>query len=1144
MKSFDDDVRPRRQVPRLASGIATALVAGSLIAPASAATPAPDLTLWTSPDGSGDACSEATPCALGTAHEIVAREAASGIDAVVSVGDGVYRLTEPLRFTAADGGQDGGTVSWQAAPDAQPVFSGSTPVTGWSVADADAGVYVADVDGSFRSRQLYVDGEVAQRAKLVVSRDQVELTPDGIRLTAPDLVAELAAVDDEWLDLGGIQNFTHRYSPVESVDGDFVTMSQPAWDNNTYGWDTLQRPFRADELAFENAREFIDEAGEWYLDADAGQLYYKPAAGADITESTVELPRLEELVQVAGTLDEPVTDLSFSGITFTGTSWLGASDGYASQQTGAYIGERQPERDEDITPDDGEIFEAFNDCARGCTQFEASRKGWNMIPSAARVSAASRVTFADNTFVNLGSGGLGIGNDGGATGDDAVLAAQDVTVTRNVFTRSAAGGVLVGGVRPDAHHPSDERMTVKDITVTNNVVTDSAEVFRDHAGIFATYVDGLTIADNEVTEMPYTGIAAGYGWGMWDVGGNPEYHDRGAFRYYDPYDTPTTSQDVVIEENYLYDVMQSMRDGGCIYTLSAMPGSRIDRNYCDTASHAFAIYNDEGSQGITEDRNVFVDVNRYLQVNGQNGNSSCCISMTNTYTDNGNAHFQAHRDQSVTGTVDISGQWPVAATRLAYDAGLEHGLRTAPDARRSALGAFLSASEPSPTAGETFTVAAELANVDQAGVLGITDLSIENTLGWEMTPTREVPASIAANESVELVWEVAVPEGASFVESTTVELEISSRLGDVDFHDVRSMTVSLSAPNVPPITEELATFTNTDATFTQGDGTYSVSGAGTDMFEGFGIVEDQYGAFYQPDSAGRESVSTVRVAEYDDRVRNSKAALVLRNDITRPGASTGYVVLAAQAESGATLFADSDGDGFVDDYQPAGEGKIEPVFLRLARVDSTVTGYVSDDGESWQQVGDPVTLVDGDEMLDVGLTYVSAKPGTVGTASFDNFTIHNADAPVDSVRPVAELVRSTQSAVADGATSGSHTAEVSLPDGQYSMKYNAQDLAGNIARTGRVEFTIDATAPRVTVKDGERFTVGGPDSFEKVSFKLFDAGLVDRVEVNGVVKDLSDNRWSDVNFLVPGTFGAVQGANVLEVFDVAGNSSTVEFTLS
>ena len=49
---------------------------------------------------------------------------------------------------------------------------------------------------------------------------------------------------------------------------------------------------------------------------------------------------------------------------------------------------------------------------------------------------------------------------------------------------------------------------------------------------------------------------------------------------------------------------------------------------------------------------------------------------------------------------------------------------------------------------------------------------------------------------------------------------------------------------------------------------------------------------------------------------------------------------------------------------------------------------------------------------------------------------------------------------------------------------------------------------------------------------------------NGQVKDLSNNRWSDVNFIRPGGFGAVAGLNTLVVFDVAGNSETYTFTLN
>lgn len=90
----------------------------------------------------------------------------------------------------------------------------------------------------------------------------------------------------------------------------------------------------------------------------------------------------------------------------------------------------------------------------------------------------------------------------------------------------------------------------------------------------------------------------------------------------------------------------------------------------------------------------------------------------------------------------------------------------------------------------------------------------------------------------------------------------------------------------------------------------------------------------------------------------------------------------------------------------------------------------------------------------------------------------------------------------------------------------------------------DRTAPTVTVKPGESFTTGSPDAYSKVSFKLYDAGKVDRLSVNGVPKDLTDNAWSDLNFVKPGVFGAVAGTNVLEVFDASGNRTEVLFTLT
>lgn len=93
------------------------------------------------------------------------------------------------------------------------------------------------------------------------------------------------------------------------------------------------------------------------------------------------------------------------------------------------------------------------------------------------------------------------------------------------------------------------------------------------------------------------------------------------------------------------------------------------------------------------------------------------------------------------------------------------------------------------------------------------------------------------------------------------------------------------------------------------------------------------------------------------------------------------------------------------------------------------------------------------------------------------------------------------------------------------------------------EAELAGCRPQVTVKGGEQFTVGSDGTYSKVSFALHDDTKIDRLTLNGVEKDLVDDVWSDLNFVVPGRFGAVTGSNTLVVYDVAGNSTTIEFIL-
>ncbi|RYZ88153.1 MAG: hypothetical protein EOP06_11460 [Proteobacteria bacterium] len=99
------------------------------------------------------------------------------------------------------------------------------------------------------------------------------------------------------------------------------------------------------------------------------------------------------------------------------------------------------------------------------------------------------------------------------------------------------------------------------------------------------------------------------------------------------------------------------------------------------------------------------------------------------------------------------------------------------------------------------------------------------------------------------------------------------------------------------------------------------------------------------------------------------------------------------------------------------------------------------------------------------------------------------------------------------------------------------DTSGNRTST---TVKLDSKGPAVSVKPE---SLGGATAYRNLSLKLNDPAKVDRVVLNGVVKDLSDNVWSDLNGIKPGVFGAVEGPNTLVSLDVLGNSSTFTFNL-
>ncbi|MFE9751520.1 ricin-type beta-trefoil lectin domain protein [Saccharothrix saharensis] len=654
----------------LSVGTAAAVLAAlvTLAPPASAAT----TTLYASPSGTGTSCSAAQPCSLPAAQAAVrSQNSTMSGDIVVQLADGVYRLAQPLRLTAADSGANGYRVLWQAAPSARPVISGARAVTGWSVVDAGRNIWRATVPTGIDSRQLYVDGAIATRARTQVNRGDFTFTSTGMRFanTALNYLNNLA--NQNRVEVESVNSFTDRYSPVQSISGNFLTMQQPAWNNNTFGYDTLSQPHRAGPFYLANAYEFLDSPGEWHLNPGTGALSYIPLAGQNVSTVSVELPVLQSLVDVGGTYDAPAHHISFSGITFTGTSWLGPSSnqGYADQQTGSYIAGNWNWPADRLTS-----------CQNGCSQFEAARPHWNQMPAAVQVSAADNITFSESRFVNLGQTAIGIGNDANAHASGVGLGASNITVTRSEIARSSAGGIVVGGVRADAHHPGDQRMVNRNITVSHNRIHDLGVEYRGNVSVLNTYVSTATVANNEVYNMPYSGMSIGYGWGANDAGGNTNYANRGLYNYQPRYTTPTTASNNRLVNNYIHDVMQQMNDGGCIYTLAWNPGASISGNHCQRTNGYFGVYFDEGSKYYSVTGNVFNNTGTWATANYWGGENMGNWTLTNNWSTNGSTNVtNGDRGNVVSGnTVVTNGNWPSGAQAVMANAGPSGGTGTGP----------------------------------------------------------------------------------------------------------------------------------------------------------------------------------------------------------------------------------------------------------------------------------------------------------------------------------------------------------------------------------------------------------------------------------------------------------------------------------
>ena len=282
-------VRRKGWWPAAAGSAAAAalLLSGLGTSVAQAAPPEKDSVYYASPDGRDEGqCQEQHPCSLEHVQGVVRHEAAKGKgDVTVVLADGTYRIDSPLEFRAEDSGRDGHTVRWTAAEGAHPEISGSTQLSGWEKHDEAANIYVADTPVGFETRQLYVDGVAAPRAAT-----KLALTgPDAHRHGDDDQQSGARPTWRTCRTRTGSSSSRSATSPTATPRCRASWAARSRWPSprgtTTRGAGTRCRtrcsPSRRGSWRTRSAS--WTRSGEWYVDPDAGKLYYKPADGVNPT---------------------------------------------------------------------------------------------------------------------------------------------------------------------------------------------------------------------------------------------------------------------------------------------------------------------------------------------------------------------------------------------------------------------------------------------------------------------------------------------------------------------------------------------------------------------------------------------------------------------------------------------------------------------------------------------------------------------------------------------------------------------------------------------------------------------------------------------------------------------------------------------
>jgi hypothetical protein len=560
--------------------------------------------IWVSPAGDdANVGTEAKPMkspglALRKARELRRTGDAAAVNDGVKIllKGGVYALEDTLRVRPEDAGTENAPTVFEAAKGERPVFSGGAVIGGWTRVEAGAAalakfpeaargaLWVADVP-VFQGRvvdvrQVWVGERKAVKARAQNGDDMERLLEwDRVKETATVRTAALGGMGvgvgeivAEGLEMLILQQWEIAILRVKSVrvEGEKAVLTFHSPESRIQFEHPWPQPIMKEgtnaPFFLSGTAAFLDQPGEWWVDARAGKIYYWPRDGEDLSKARVVAPALETLVEVAGSLERPVTQVVFRGIAFQHGAWTRPGRaGHVPLQAGMAMNESYK-----LTPKGTPDWRSLD-----------NQEWLERMPASVVVRNAEGVRFVRCRFEHSAASGV-----------DFVKGTKGGAVEGCVFRDLGGSGLQLGSFQDEAeeshlpYNPVDQRVVCAGTRIANNLFTNCATEDWGCVGIAVGYAREITIEHNELNDLPYTAVSVGWGWTR----------------------SPNVAGKNRVVANRIFNIATRMADTGGIYLLSAQLGTVVSENaiwdvkpgpWSHDKAHWSYVYLDEGSAFVT-----------------------------------------------------------------------------------------------------------------------------------------------------------------------------------------------------------------------------------------------------------------------------------------------------------------------------------------------------------------------------------------------------------------------------------------------------------------------------------------------------------------------------------------------------------------